>query len=104
MKNYLDIAYDKNRRPVSDYDQKFVDNLIKSLDLKPGKLLDIGCGIKRTMNLFNSIAKLNLNLTWDASNGLIASSVVAHPELMSAAKESGCIGAYFGIESGNDQI
>ena len=38
MKNYLDIAYDKNRRLVSDYDQKFVDNLIKSLDLKPEKL------------------------------------------------------------------
>ena len=65
---------------------------------------DLFFDVKRTMNLFNSIAKLNLNLTWDASNGLIASSVVAHPELMSAAKESGCIGAYFGIESGNDQI
>lgn len=70
MKNYLDIAYDKNRRPVSDYDQKFVDNLIKSLDLKPGKLLDIGCGIKKTMNLFKNrnfevfgadILKSNLN-------------------------------------------
>lgn len=59
---------------------------------------------QRTLDLFNSIVKNNLNITWDASNGLIASAAVAHPELVSAAEESGCIGAYFGIESGNDQI
>ena len=58
----------------------------------------------RTLNLFNEIIKSNLNLTWDASNGLIVSAAVAHPELIDAAEKSGCIGAYFGIESGNDQI
>ena len=58
----------------------------------------------RTLELFNSIVKKKLDITWDASNGLIASAAVAHPELISAAEESGCIGAYFGIESGNDKI
>ena len=58
----------------------------------------------RTLSLFNEIIKSNLNLTWDASNGLIVSAAVAHPELIDAAEKSGCIGAYFGIESGNDQI
>ena len=58
----------------------------------------------RTLKLFNEIVRNNLNVTWDASNGLIASAAVAHPELIDAAEKSGCIGAYFGIESGNDQI
>jgi len=58
----------------------------------------------RTLNLFNEIVRNNLNVTWDASNGLIASAAVAHPELIDAAEKSGCIGAYFGIESGNEQI
>jgi radical SAM superfamily enzyme YgiQ (UPF0313 family) len=57
-----------------------------------------------TIELFNEIIKRKLNITWDASNGLIASAAVTRPELISAAEESGCIGAYFGIESGNDQI
>ncbi len=65
---------------------------------------DLFYGVDRTLDLFNSIVKNNLNITWDASNGLIASAAVAHPEIVDAAAESGCIGAYFGIESGNDQI
>ena len=59
---------------------------------------------QRTLDLFNAMIEEKLNVTWDASNGLIASAVTAHPELMEAAEKSGCIGAYFGIESGNDKI
>ena len=65
---------------------------------------DLFYGVDRTLDLFNSMVRENLNVTWDASNGLIASAAVAHPEIVDAAAESGCIGAYFGIESGNDQI
>ena len=65
---------------------------------------DLFYDVDRTLNLYNEIVKQNLNITWDASNGIIASAAVAHPELISAAEESGCIGAYFGIESGNDKI
>jgi radical SAM superfamily enzyme YgiQ (UPF0313 family) len=65
---------------------------------------DLFYDVDRTLLLFNTIIKENLNITWDASNGLIASAAVAHPELVDAAEKSGCIGAYFGIESGNDQI
>ena len=59
---------------------------------------------ERTIGIFNEIVKRNLNITWDASNGIIASAAVAHPELIDVAEKSGCIGAYFGIESGNDEI
>jgi radical SAM superfamily enzyme YgiQ (UPF0313 family) len=59
---------------------------------------------KRTLKLFNEIIKRNLNITWDASNGVIISSAVASPELIHSAAESGCIGMYFGIESGNPGI
>ena len=59
---------------------------------------------KRTIKLFEEITKRNLNITWDASNGVIISSAVASPELIHGAAESGCIGMYFGIESGNPGI
>ena len=65
---------------------------------------DLFYDVDRTLNLYNEIVKQNLNITWDASNGIIASAAVAHPELISAAEESGCIGAYFGIESGNEEV
>lgn len=65
---------------------------------------DLFYDVNRTMDLFNKIVKEKLEITWDASNGLIASAAVAHPELIDAAEKSGCIGAYFGIESGNDKI
>ena len=65
---------------------------------------DLFYDVDRTLKLYNEMIKQNLNITWDASNGIIASAAVAHPELISAAEESGCIGAYFGIESGNDKI
>ncbi|HIA11514.1 MAG TPA: radical SAM protein [Flavobacteriales bacterium] len=59
---------------------------------------------KRTYHLFDTIAKRNLGITWDASNGVIASAAVVHPELLDVASKSGCIGMYFGIESGSNQI
>jgi radical SAM superfamily enzyme YgiQ (UPF0313 family) len=65
---------------------------------------DLFFDFQRTLELFNGMVKQNLELTWDASNGIIASAAVAHPEIVAAAAESGCIGMYFGIESGNDKI
>ena len=65
---------------------------------------DLFYDVDRTLDLFNSMVKKNLNVTWDASNGIIASAAVVHPELVAESAESGCIGMYFGIESGNDKI
>ncbi len=59
---------------------------------------------KRTMRLFQEMTKRRLNLTWDASNGVITSAVARCPELIDAAVESGCVGMLFGIESGNASI
>ena len=78
--------------------EKFGVNHITWLD--DDLFFDVG----RTLELFNAMVKKNLNLTWDASNGIIASAAVVHPELVAASAESGCIGMYFGIESGNDKI
>lgn len=65
---------------------------------------DLFFNVERTLQLFNEIVKRNLRITWDASNGVIGSAAVAHQELIPASAESGCIGMYFGIESGNEEI
>ena len=54
------------------------------------------------ISLFNEIAKRNLKVSWDATNGVIAA--VMTEEMMYAASESGCIGLALGIESGNADI
>lgn len=58
---------------------------------------------KRTLELFNKMVKKNLNITWDATNGVIAHSLKDY-EIVEAAYKSGCIGLHIGIESGNPQI
>jgi radical SAM superfamily enzyme YgiQ (UPF0313 family) len=59
---------------------------------------------KRAIRLFQEITKRKLDISWDASNGVITSAVAACPELIEAAVESGCVGMLFGIESGNPAI
>lgn len=54
---------------------------------------------KRIITLFQSIADLKLDITWDASNGLIASAITEN--IMDAMVTSGCIGFNLGIETGN---
>ena len=60
---------------------------------------DLLHGEKRTIALFNEMVRRNLNMTWDASNGIIASAMTE--EIAAAMAESGCIGISIGIESGN---
>ncbi len=57
---------------------------------------------RRTIALFNEMVRRNLKLTWDASNGAIASSCTE--EVISAAVASGCIALHIGMESGNREI
>ena len=57
---------------------------------------------ERTIGMFNEMVKRNLNITWDASNGIIASAL--KDEVLDAAAASGCIGMHFGIESGSDKV
>lgn len=59
---------------------------------------------KRMLKLCNEIEQSGMGITWDATNGLITSAMVSHPELMSAAVDSGCIGVLLGIESGDPDI
>ena len=57
---------------------------------------------KRATQMFNEIVRRNIKVTWDATNGLIASSCTEH--LVSAMAASGCIAVNIGMESGNRQI
>lgn len=59
---------------------------------------------KRTLELFNKIDERDLEITWCASNGIIASVAATHEDLIEAAERSGCRGMTFGLESGNDDI
>lgn len=56
----------------------------------------------RALAMLNELTRRNLDLTWDATNGLIASSCTE--ELVHALAESGCIAVNIGMESGNPQV
>ncbi len=58
---------------------------------------------ERTLELFNTMVQKNLNITWDATNGVIAHSLKDY-NVVEAAYKSGCIGLHIGIESGNPEI
>lgn len=57
---------------------------------------------ERFIALCNEIVRRRLNMFWDTSNGLIASTMT--PEIAAAAYEAGCRGMSIGIESGNPEI
>ena len=57
---------------------------------------------ERAIALFDGMVKKNLQMTWDATNGVIAASL--KDEVVAAASASGCIGLSLGIESGNADI
>ncbi len=56
----------------------------------------------KTMEVFDTMVRRNLGITWDASNGVIAAAL--DEDLATAAEASGCMGMSFGIESGNTDI
>ncbi len=56
---------------------------------------------KRASKLFEEMINQKVNLTWDCSNGVIASA--CSKELVSLAAKSGCIGVNIGVESGNSE-
>lgn len=57
---------------------------------------------QRTIRLFDEMITQNVGITWDCTNGVIASSCT--DEIIAAAAKSGCIGLNIGVESGNPQI
>jgi radical SAM superfamily enzyme YgiQ (UPF0313 family) len=57
---------------------------------------------KRAVALFNEMVRRKVDLTWDATNGLIAASCT--DEVIGAMAASGCIAVNIGMESGNPRI
>ncbi len=87
--------------------QSIIDELLYLRDYQKTKHVmwlddDLLYNSGRTVELFNQMVKQDVNITWDASNGVIAASVT--DEIMSAAQESGCLGVVIGMESGNPKI
>jgi len=94
----------RSRSPESVVDE--IEELVTKHDISHITWLDddLFYDAPRTIRLFNEIKDRKLNITWDASNGIIVSAAVVSPQLVQSAAESGCIGMYFGIESGNPEI
>lgn len=90
----------RSRKPnaVADEMQRQVENY----GVRHFMWLDDDLFRPNAVSLFNEITHRNLNITWDASNGVIASATTY--QVMEAAYESGCIGLSFGIESGDPDI
>jgi len=63
---------------------------------------DLFYDTERTISLFQEMTRHELGITWDATNGIIASAATA--EIIHAAAQSGCRGLNIGIESGNPEI
>jgi len=81
---------------IERYKKKYGINHIMWLDD------DLFYNPNRALELFKAIIDEKFEITWDASNGVIASAVTQ--ELLSAAAESGCIGMHVGIESGSRRV
>lgn len=54
------------------------------------------------VQMLSTLADRNLDITWDASNGVIAAAL--NEDLLEACVRSGCVGFNIGIESGNPEI
>lgn len=57
---------------------------------------------ERSLELFNEMTRRGTGMTWDCTNGIIASSCTE--DVAAAAAESGCIGLTLGMESGNPEM
>mgnify|MGYP001606688388 CR=1 FL=1 len=90
----------RERKSVVVVDE--MERLAKHYGIKHFMWLDDDLFRPDCVEMFNEIIRRNLGITWDASNGVIAS--VTTKEVMRAAYESGCIGLSFGIESGDPEI
>lgn len=56
MKDYLDITYNKEVRPYTDYPHKLVAHLCDLFELRPGmKLLEPGCGRGEHLRIFRDL-------------------------------------------------
>jgi Methylase involved in ubiquinone/menaquinone biosynthesis len=56
MKNYVDVAYDVNYKPMSTYPEKYAMFLMKKFKLKAGMvMLDNGCGRGEYIDAFSKL-------------------------------------------------
>lgn len=97
--NGVGVVLKRNREAV--YDEL---KMLRDKEITHVMLLDDDAfnGEQDTVDFFNGWSKRKIDITWDASNGIIASALT--DEIAHAAFESGCIALSFGIESGNPEV
>lgn len=93
------VVFKRSKEAVYDQFKRLRDRGIRHVMFLDDDLFN---GQKDTVEFFGGMAKLNLGMTWDASNGVIASALT--PEIAHVSAESGCIALAFGIESGNPEV
>ena len=55
-KDYLDIKYDKNDKPLTNFPEKLIQYLVDRFQLKPdSKILELGCGRCETLQAFSNM-------------------------------------------------
>ena len=55
MKNYLDIFYSRNNKPLTNYPEKLIDHIIDIYQLnKSKKILEAGCGLCDHLRIFKN--------------------------------------------------
>ena len=92
------------RRREVDSVMDEIENLVEVHDVKHITWLDDDFlyNRKKSLELFQRLKEANYDLTWDLSNGVIAAAL--DEEIVAAMAESGCIGLFIGMESGNKEI
>ena len=55
-KDYLDIKYDQNDKPLTNFPEKLINYLVERFELNPNsKILELGCGRCETLQAFSNM-------------------------------------------------
>lgn len=97
------IGQGVRKRPVGDIIEE-MEFLIEKKGVRHLEWLDDDLLFYKNdfLSLLEQIVKKNLQITWSANNGLIATSI--DENTLGLMRDSGCIGFKMGIESGNSEV
>ena len=55
-KDYLDVKYDKNEKPLTNFPEKLIHHLVEKFQLDPNSvILELGCGRCETLRVFSEL-------------------------------------------------
>ena len=66
-KSYIDVVYESNKKPFTNYPEKLIKQLVKKHNLKnESKILEMGCGRGEFLNEFTKLGMIGFGI--DLSN------------------------------------